>query len=164
MAEGNNVLLGILAIILGILLISFPLIGVFAASVITGLGIIFLGIWLIAHSFGTWDINKAISIASLVLGIIGIVVGIGLFGKVIAFSIFAGMMIYLGGFFLIMLGVIDFLSGVGSSPKAKGAIGIIMGILFILIGLYAFNPIYLGSLIGVFLLIQGLFAIFMPAE
>lgn len=164
MAEGNNVLLGILAMLLGILLICFPLMGVFTASVITGLGIVFIGIWLIAHSFGTWGVNKGISIASLILGIIGIVVGIGLFGKVLAFSAFAGMIIYIGGFFLIIIGIIDFFSGVGTSPKARGAIGVIMGILFLLVGMYAFNPIYLGSLIGFFLLIEGVFAIFMPAE
>lgn len=46
MAEGSNVLLGILAIILCILVLAFPLFSVFTASVIAGFAIIFLGIWL----------------------------------------------------------------------------------------------------------------------
>ncbi|PKL67445.1 MAG: hypothetical protein CVV28_06195 [Methanobacteriales archaeon HGW-Methanobacteriales-1] len=162
MTEGNNVLLGILAIVLGILLMAFPLIGVFTASIITGLGIIFIGIWLIAHSFGTWEASKAISIVSLILGIIGIVVGIGLFGKIVAFSIFASMIIYLGGFFLIITGIIAFFSGAGSSPKLRGLSGIVLGILYIIIGLYALDPFYLGALIGIFLLLEGIFMIFLP--
>lgn len=163
MAEGNNVLFGILAIILGILMMAFPLIGVFTASVIAGLGIILIGIWLLAHSFGTWKSNKALSIISLLLGIIGIIVGIGLFGKVMAFSIFASLIIYLGGFFLIVTGIINMFSGVGSSPKIRGASGVLLGILYIIIGLYAFNPFYLGYLIGIFLFLEGIFAIFLPS-
>jgi len=41
MAEGRNMLLGVLAIILGILVIAFPLISIFTASVLAGLGIYF---------------------------------------------------------------------------------------------------------------------------
>ena len=63
MAEGHNVLLGILAIILGILVIAFPLFSVFAASVLAGFAIIFLGIWLLVQSFGTWTASKGASIA-----------------------------------------------------------------------------------------------------
>ncbi|MGZ7118018.1 MAG: DUF308 domain-containing protein [Methanobacterium sp.] len=62
MTEGCNILLGVLAIILGILVLVFPLFSVFAASVIAGLAIIFLGIWLISQSFGTWSMSKAASI------------------------------------------------------------------------------------------------------
>ena len=51
MAEGNNVLLGILAIILGILVMVFPLFSVFTASVLAGFAIIFLGIWLLVTKF-----------------------------------------------------------------------------------------------------------------
>ena len=54
MAEGNNVLLGILAILLGILVIAFPLFSVFTASILAGFAVIFLGIWLIIQSSGTW--------------------------------------------------------------------------------------------------------------
>jgi uncharacterized membrane protein HdeD (DUF308 family) len=49
MAEGNNVLLGILAVILGIIVIAFPLFSVFTASVLAGFAIMLLGIWLLAQ-------------------------------------------------------------------------------------------------------------------
>jgi len=163
MAE-KNVLLGILAIILGLVVIAFPLISVFSLSVLTGFGIIFIGIWLIAQSFGIWNNNKGVSILTLILGIIGIIVGIGLFGKILAFSILVGMLIYLGGLFLIIAGIIGLISGKGSSGRWGGIFGIILGILYIIIGLYAFNPIYLATLIGIFLIIAGVMEIFAPAQ
>lgn len=162
MAE-RNVLLGILAVILGLIVIAFPLITVFSLSVLTGLGIIFIGIWLIAQSFPMWESNKGISILSLILGILGIVVGIGLFGKILVFSILVGMLIYLGGIFLIIAGILALISGKGPSGRWGGILGIVLGILYIFVGIYALNPIYLATLIGFFLIIAGIMEMLSPA-
>lgn len=161
MAE-KNVLSGILAIILGLLVMAFPLFSVFTLSVITGFGIIFIGIWLIFMGMGAWSTNKGISIASLILGIIGLIVGIGLFGKILAFSVLVGMVIYIGGFFLIIAGIIALISGQGPAGRWGGLSGIILGVLYLIIGMYALNPLYLAFLIGIFLIINGIFQILMP--
>lgn len=105
MAGERNMLLGILAIILGILVIAFPLISIFTASVLAGLGILFLGIWLFVKSFDSWTINKGISIMQLILGILAIIVGIGLFGHILIFSALVSFWLYLAGFFLLISGV-----------------------------------------------------------
>ena len=105
MAEGNNVLLGILAVILGILVIAFPLFSVFTASVLAGFAIMLLGIWLLAQSFGTWGASKAASIAYLILGIIAVICGIGLFGHILLFSALASIWLFFVGFFLIISGI-----------------------------------------------------------
>ncbi|HEX3013900.1 MAG TPA: DUF308 domain-containing protein [Methanobacterium sp.] len=107
MAEGNNVLLGILAIILGILVIAFPLLSVFTASVMAGFAILFLGIWLLVQSFGTWEASKAASMAFLILGLIAIVCGIGLFGHILLFSFLASIWFFFAGFFLILSGIMS---------------------------------------------------------
>lgn len=159
MAEGRNVLLGILAILLGLVVIAFPLISVFIVSDIVAIGIIFVGVWLLAQSIETWSANKGVSIAALILGIIGIIVGIGLFGKIVAFSILIGMIIYIGGFLLILSGILSLLSGKGSGGRWGGILGIVLGILYIIIGLYALNPFYLAILIGIWLILTGLFMI-----
>lgn len=159
---GSNVLSGILAIILGFLIIAFPLFSVFTLSVLTGFGLILIGIWLLVMSFETWSSSKGISIAALILGIIGIIVGIGLFGKIMAFSIFIGLAIYIGGFFLIIAGIVSLISGAGAGGRWGGVLGIILGIIYLIIGLYAFDPIYLAWLIGFFLVLSGIFQIFMP--
>ena len=163
MAEGRNVLLGILAILLGLIVIAFPLISVFVLSSIVGIGLIFIGVWLLAQSFEIWSSNKGVSIAALILGILGIIVGIGLFGKIVAFSILVGLIIYIGGLFLIISGIISLVSGQGSAGRWGGIIGIILGILYIIIGVYALNPFYLAFIIGLWLIITGLFMIISPA-
>ncbi len=163
MAVERNVLIGILAIILGLLVIAFPLVSIFTLSVLTGIGIIFIGIWLLLQSFKIWSSSKGLSIAALILGIIGIVVGIGLFGKILAFSIFIGIAIYIGGLFLIIAGIIGLISGLltEEGPVSKsGFFGIILGALYMVIGVYALNPLYLAALIGIFLIITGIFEIF----
>jgi uncharacterized membrane protein HdeD (DUF308 family) len=158
----NNMLLGILAIILGLAVIAFPLISVFLVTDIVAIGIIFIGVWLLTQSIVSWESSKALSIFALIVGILGIVVGIGLFGKILAFSILVGLVIYIGGFFLIISGLISLVSGTGNSGRAGGLLGIILGILYIIVGLYAFNPLYLALLIGLWLIITGFFMIFTP--
>lgn len=159
MAEGRNVLMGILAILLGLVVIAFPLLSVFIVSDLVAIGIIFVGVWLLAQSVVTWGENKGISIAALILGILGIVVGIGLFGKIFAFSILVGMVIYIGGLLLIFSGILSLLSGKGSGGRWGGILGIVLGILYIIVGLYALNPFYLALLIGLWLILTGLFMI-----
>jgi membrane protein HdeD len=162
MAEERNVLLGILSILLGIVVIAFPLISVFILSGIVGIGLIFIGVWLLAQSFHVWNTNKGVSILALILGILGIFVGIGLFGKIVAFSVLVGLIIYIGGLFLIISGIISLISGQGNAGRWGGLLGIFMGILYIIVGLYAFNPLYLALLIGLWLILTGIFHIFIP--
>jgi len=158
----NNVLFGILAIILGLAVMAFPLISVFLVSSIVGIGLIFIGVWLLVQSVVSWEDSKALSIFALIVGILGIVVGIGLFGKILAFSILVGLVIYIGGLFLIISGLITLVSGQGNSGRWGGLLGIILGVLYIIIGVYALNPFYLAFLIGLWLVLTGLFMIFTP--
>jgi uncharacterized membrane protein HdeD (DUF308 family) len=142
MAEGNNVLMGILAIILGLLVIIFPIFSVFTASVMAGFAIMLLGIWLVAQSFGTWGTSKGASI--------------GLFGSVLAFSFLVSFWLYFAGFFLIISGIMSFFVKEGTTGKGIGGIGIILGILYMILASYAWNPYYLALLIGIWLIIDGI--------
>lgn len=160
---GNNVLAGILAVILGILIMVFPLFSVFTLSVLTGFGLILIGIWLLSMSFESWSSSKGMSIATLILGIIGIIVGMGLFGSILAFSILVGLVIYIGGLFLIIAGIVSLISGKGAAGRWSGLLGIILGIIYLAVGIYALNPLYLAWLIGIFLILSGIFNIFLPA-
>lgn len=155
MAEGNYVV-GILAVILGILVIAFPLFSVFTASVLAGLSIIFLGIWLLVQSFGVWNTSKAGTVAYLILGIIAVVGGIGLFGNILAFSFLASFWLFFAGFFLIIAGIMSLFAKEGTVAKGSGGLGVILGILYILLASYAWNPYYLAVLIGIWLIIDGI--------
>ena len=156
MAEGNNALLGILAVILGILVIAFPLISVFTVSVLAGFGILFLGIWLLIQSFGVWDVNKGAAIANLIFGIFAIIIGIGLFGNILAFSFLASFWLFFAGFFLIISGIGSFFTREGTGGKGVGIIGVLLGIIYIVLATYAWNPFYLAIIIGIWLIVDGI--------
>lgn len=165
MAKGGNVLLGILAIILGFLVIIFPLLSVFTVSVIAGIGILFLGIWLLIQSFGVWETSKGISIAYLILGILAIIVGIGLFGNILAFSFLVSLWLYIAGFFLIISGILSLFAKEGTPGKGSGVLGIILGVLYMVLAAYAWNPLYLAIIIGIWLIVDGIALFFIsPTE
>lgn len=164
MPEGTNILTGIVAILLGIFIIVFPMFSVFTLSILTGMGIIFIGIWLLAMSYDLWTDTKTMSVISLILGILGIIVGIILIGKIEAFSILTALLIYVGAFFLIIAGIVALASGEGPLGRGTGILGVIFGVIFLMVGLFALDPIYLAFLIGLFLLITGIFQIMAPSE
>lgn len=157
MAEGKNMVLGILAIILGIIMIAFPLISAFTLSFLIGIGILILGIWFIVQGFRLWGGSKAASIAYIILGIIAIIAGIGVVGNIVALAFLASFIFYLAGFFILFSGILTLFTGVGAAGKGIGVLGIILGILFIYLGLFPlFAPLYLVYIIGFWLIFDGI--------
>jgi membrane protein HdeD len=164
MAEGKNMLIGIVAIILGILVIAFPLISVLTFSVLTGLGILFLGIWFLVQSFKVWGKNLAAGIADLLLGIFALMFGIVFIGNVAAFAFLTFLGLYIIAFFLIVAGLTALFSGTDLKARVVGILGVILGILYMVLGAYAANPLFLAVIIGAFLIIAGIMEIFTPTE
>ncbi|NYB51229.1 MAG: DUF308 domain-containing protein [Methanobacteriaceae archaeon] len=156
----NNTLIGILAIILGLLIIAFPLISVLTLSVLTGLGIIFLGIWFFFQSFHVWGRNLAAGIADLLLGIFAVFLGIGFLGNVPAFEFLTFLALYIVAFFLIVAGLTGLFSGKNTKSKGIGVLGVIFGLLYMVVGIYVANPLFLAVIIGAFLILAGVMEIF----
>ena len=165
MNEGKNTLIGILAIILGLIVIVFPMVSVLTLSVLMGLGIIFLGIWFLAQSFHVWEKNLAAGIADLLLGIIAILFGIVFLGDVRAFEFLTFLALYIVGLFLIIAGLMALFSGKDLKARGIGILGIIFGILYFILGVYVANPLFLAVIIGAFLILAGIMEIFIvPSE
>jgi len=160
MKEGRNLMLGILGILLGIIVIVFPLISIFTVNAIAGIGIIFIGIWIIVKSLK--NDSLAAGVAGLIVAVFAIMLGIVFIGDIKAFEFFSFIALYVVGFFIALAGVESLISGKGIKGKGTGALGIIIGILFVVIGTYAANPLVLAALIGAFLIIAGIMEIFEP--
>lgn len=155
MDKGNNILLAFLATVLGVLVIAFPLISVFTASIIAGLGIFFIGIWILVQSFDAAHKSTGKAILLLLIGIIGIIAGIGIMGKLVAFGILASFGMYIAGIYLIMAGAISMFSDEDKKSKGIGGIGIVLGFLVMLLAFYAWDPFYMAVIMGVALIIFG---------
>ncbi|MGC9517114.1 MAG: DUF308 domain-containing protein [Methanomicrobiales archaeon] len=149
----------IILIILGLIVLAFPLLGVIPVSVLTGLGVLFLGIGLLIAGIIEMGESAALGIVELILGIIAVVLGVGFIFNPGLFSFVAALIIYLAGIFLIIVGIIGIISKTGGS-RWNGTIGIIIGLIYIIVGALVANPFYLGILIGLWLLIVGVLMFF----
>ncbi|MBI5679292.1 MAG: DUF308 domain-containing protein [Methanobacterium sp.] len=146
-------------IILGLIVISFPLIGVIPLSLITGFIVLFLGIGLLLAGITDMSISATMGIAEIVLGIIALILGIGFVFNPGLFSFVASLIVYLAGIFLIITGLIAVISKTVGN-RWYGLVPLILGIIYILVGSLIANPQYLGILIGLWLLIMGILMLF----
>ncbi|OPY25974.1 MAG: hypothetical protein A4E27_00805 [Methanobacterium sp. PtaU1.Bin242] len=161
----RNAIMGILAIILGVLVIAFPLVGVVAVSFIAGFAVIMLAIWFLIAGVAEMYVDRVVGILTLILGIIALIIGFGLLLNPALFAFLTGIVLYLAGILMIIAGIISLLGGMEVRYRVWGGVlGIILGIIYIILGTFAFNPLYLGFIIGIWLLLIGIFSFFAPSQ
>ena len=148
--------ISIIAIILGILIIAFPMLGVIAASDILGLSVLLLSIFLLANGVSEVEYNTTRGLINTILGIIMLIISLGLIFNPSIFAFLTALTIYLAGIFLIIIGLIII---VGNRDNKygfwMGILGIVLGVIYIILGTYIKDPLILGSLIGIWLLVTG---------
>lgn len=148
--------ISIIAIILGILIIAFPMLGVIAASDILGLSVLLLAIFLLANGVSEVEYNTTRGLINTILGILMLIISLGLIFNPSIFAFLTALTIYLAGIFLIIIG---FIIIVGNRDNKygfwMGILGIVLGVIYIILGTYINNPLILGSLIGIWLLVTG---------
>ena len=149
--------ISIIAIILGIITIAFPMLGVIAAADILGLSVLLLAIFLLANGVSEVEYNTTRGLLNTILGLIMLIIRLGLIFNPSIFAFLTALTIYLAGIFLIIIGLIVI---VGNRDNKygfwMGILGIVLGVIYIIIGTYINNPLILGSLIGIWLLITGI--------
>lgn len=151
--------LAIVLIILGIIVLAFPLLGLVPISILTGLGVAFLGIGLILAGFSDRVESSGLGLLEIVLGIIALVLGLGFILNPGLFSFVAGLIVYMAGLFLIIVGVVALFTKAGGN-RWNGVVAIIIGLIYLIFGYFISNPFYLGIIIGLWLLITGIMMFF----
>ena len=146
-------------IVLGVIIIAFPVLGVVPFAVLTGLAVLFLGVGLIAAGLTTLDENRGMGAVELTLGVLAIILGIGFIFNPSLFSFVAAVFVFIAGLFLIVSGIVALSTRVGGNIWT-GLIAIILGIIYLLVAVFIANPFYLGLLIGLWLLITGIMMLF----
>ena len=155
----KNAVLGILAIILGLIVLAFPLAGLVAASVLTGFVLLMIAVWLLIVGGAQLEVSKS--------------------GDNEPYPgdnsshyryrpHFQSSFILLPDWILTVSGRYihdnSWNHSLASRSEFKnatwaGVLGIILGILYIILGTLALDPIYLGVLIGIWLVISGILAL-----
>lgn len=149
----------LILIILGLIVLAFPLLGLLPFSIITGFIVLILGIGLLIGGIMEMGESAALGILEIILGIIALVLGIGFIVNPGLFSWVAGFIVWIAGLFLIIAGIVGILSKTGGS-RWNGVIALIIGIIYIIVGTLIANPVILGILIGLWLLISGILTFF----
>lgn len=152
----KNKLVSILAIILGIIIIAFPMLGVIGTSALFGLSILFIGIVLLMMGVSIIDYKALGAVVYFFIGIIMLIFSLILIFNPDYFAFLGAILLYLAGIFLIIIGVVALINNRSSKYGFyTGIFAIILGVVYIVVGTYIADPIVLGSLIGVWLIITG---------
>ena len=150
-------IVSLVAVIFGIMIIAFPLLGVVTPSAIIGLSVLFISIYALMMGISIIDYNKYGAITDLVSGIVLLLISIGLIFNPAIFAFLAEISLYLAGIILIIAGLVSLVNNRSSKFGFYiGIIGIILGVCYIIIGSYIADPFILGTLIGIWLIICGI--------
>ena len=156
--EKKNTLAGILAIILGIVLMISPVVGVLAVGLISGVVLLGAGAWLLVTGLGEKKYDKTFWIVFTGLGVISLLAGIMFLLNLSSVASFGIWTYILTGIILILAGAMALLVGASGNKYKKwaGIIGILVGIIYFIVGYYAIDPLILGIIIGAGFLIYGI--------
>ena len=146
----------LLAILLGLIIIIFPVLGLIGVSSLIGLSVLLMSIYLLIVGVTIIDYNGTGAIMDLILGLLLLFLSIGLIFNPALLGFLTETTLYLAGIMLIVVAVASLINNRSSRYGFYiGIAGIILGLLYIVIGTYISNPIVLGTLIGIWLVISG---------
>lgn len=148
--------ISLLAILLGLMIIIFPVLGVIGLADLIGLSILLISIYLLVVGVAIIDYNKTGAILDLILGMLLLFLSICLIFNFAILGALAQITLYLSGIMLIIVGVVSLINNRQSRYGFYiGIAGVVLGLLYIVIGTYIADPIILGTLIGLWLVISG---------
>ncbi len=146
----------LLAILFGLIIIIFPILGLIGVSSLIGLSVLLISIYLLIVGVAIIDYNRSGALLDLILGVILLFLSICLIFNPALIGFLTEITVYLAGIMLIIVAVASLINNRTSRYGFYiGIAGIVLGLLYIVIGTYVSNPIVLGTLIGIWLVISG---------
>ena len=152
--------ISLLAIILGMIIIIFPILGIVGLGSLVALSSLLMSIYLLVVGVSIIDFNKTGAILDLLLGMVLLFLSIFLIFDPAIIGFLVEIILYLAGIMLIVVALVSLINNQQSKYGFyAGIIGIVLGLLYIIIGTYVKNVIVLGTLIGIWLVISGILKI-----
>ena len=149
--------ISLLAIILGMIIIIFPIMGIIGLNSLIALSSLLISIFLLVVGVSIIDYNKTGAILDIVLGMALLFLSILLIFNPSMIGFIAEITLYLAGIMLIVVALVSLINNRESKYGFyTGILGIILGLLYLIIGTYVSNVIILGTLIGIWLVINGI--------
>jgi len=148
--------ISLLAIIFGLIIIIFPIMGLIGVGSLIGLSVLLMSIYLFVVGVSIIDYNTSGAILNLIMALILLFVSFGLIFNPMLLGFLTEITMYIAGIMLIVVALVSLINNRTSRYGFYiGIAGIVLGLLYIVIGTYLSNPIILGALIGIWLVISG---------
>ena len=148
--------ISLLAIIFGLIIIIFPIMGFIGVNALISLSVLLISIYLLVMGVSIIDYNKSGAVLDLTLGIVLLILSICLIFNPSLIGFLAQISLYLAGIMLIVVGLVSLINNRQSRYGFYiGIAGVVLGLLYIIIGTYISNPLVLGTLIGIWLIVSG---------
>lgn len=149
-------LISIVAIVLGIIIMAFTIMGSLNATTISGLAIVLMSIWLLLVGMADVDYSTVKSTLNTILGLVVLIIGLGIMLSPSLFGFLNVIVLYLAGIILMISGLLVLIEGRHDNFSFwSGVIGIVLGIIYIILAIYSFNVVYSGFLVGIWLILTG---------
>lgn len=152
----KNLIWGTLSIIIGIFAFIYPISSVETASKVAGISTLLLSIYLIASSKKKMNSSKIVGIVTILFSISLLYSAFNRFNSIYYYAYVVSIIYYLTAFLVIISGIFVLFHEKKNKYKIVGILGIVLGIVYIVIGNLIQNPVYMGSVIGIYLIIFGL--------
>ena len=163
MTRAEDTLRGIITIIAGIFVIAILFTKNYIPSESIGIGIAFLGIWMLILSYDIKSYNKIESIIYFIFFLVSIITRIIIYYNIALINLGLSTWIYITGILVIISALIA-ITGKETIEKGTGITGIIIGIIFLIMNYYSFNLFYLAIILGIWLIIIGIVQFFISYD
>lgn len=149
---------GFLSIIIGLIFIIYPMLSADVVSIIVGLSLLYFGITAIYMGIIMRNnMNKAVPIIIILLGLISFILGVLFIFYIDAVSFLVAFQFYIVGFIMIAFGITGIISRPTDASLFGSVLVLIMGVLSIALAAFALaQPVYIAIIIGVILIAEGL--------
>lgn len=152
----SNKILSIIAIIIGLIFIIFPIFSANLISILIGASVLIFGIMLAYTGIISKDISGAFSSVAAVFGVVMIIFGLAFIFGTNAISFLVGLQFYIVAFMLIVTSLIGLLSG-SLINRTPSFIFLVLGILVLFIAIFAAgHPELITTIIGLALIVYGI--------
>ena len=152
--------ISILAMIFGFILIIFPTMGIIGTADLISLSILLVSIYLLIAGVAAIDYNKSGAILNLILGVVLLLLSICLIYDPAVVDFLTAITLYLSGIMLIVVGIVELINNRQSKFGFYiGICGVVLGLIYIIVGTYVKEPLVLGALIGLWLIICGVLSL-----
>lgn len=152
---------GIILVLLGLLALSFPMTSTWTIGIVAGFMFLMVALLLFVTGVSFFLYSKILGIITIILAVMCMIFSWNLMFSPDLVAFITSFVVYLLGIVMIITGIFSLISAtIVTHMKYIGIVTLIFGIIIILFGIFVNDPVNLGMIIGIWLIISGIIQLF----